>query len=175
MISPFFIWMTGVTISIRPRSGVNQLLKHAVIFRPAVRITGTIFRNRSDVDCARSNHFRPAYCHGKKVSIAKRNVGHWNRAALRPGRAQLIFRHGNLFVCQRRPANRAKMIELHHKALTRAVEVRNLFEGPALASLRPLPVACVKQRDVSRAMPFARYRRADAGIHSPAQQHHRFS
>ena len=133
----------------RPRSGVNQLLKHAVIFRPAVRITGTIFRNRSDVDCARSNHFRPAYCHGKKVSIAKRNVGHWNRAALRPGRAQLIFRHGNLFVCQRRPANRAKMIELHHKALARAVEVRNLFEGPALASLRPLPVACVKQRDVS--------------------------
>jgi hypothetical protein len=38
-----------------------------------------------------------------------------------------------------------------------------------------LPIACVKQRDVPGATPFARDCRAHAGVHASAQKHYRFS
>src|SRR5438045_4532041 len=67
------------------------------------------------------------------------------------------------------------MVKLHHQPFGCAVEIRDFLEGPPLAPLRPLSVACMKQRNIPRAMPFARNGRADAGVHSPAQQHDRFS
>src|SRR5207237_6730472 len=71
-----------------PRSRANELLKHAVIFRPAIWIAGAVFRYRANKNGAGPNHFRPAHGHGKKMRIAKRNVGRSNRAAVRSWRAQ---------------------------------------------------------------------------------------
>src|SRR6266700_1189613 len=158
-----------------PRSYAYQILENFVVFRSAIRIARAVFRHRSNVNRARADRFRPTHRHGKKMRVAKWHVRYRNRAAMRAGRAQLVFRYGNLFVCQRGPTNRAEMVELHHQPFAHAVEIRDVFESPPLAPLRSLPVACMKQGDVSRAMALTRNRRADAGVHSPAQQHHRFS
>src|SRR5215469_6311935 len=67
------------------------------------------------------------------------------------------------------------MIEVHHHPIVHAVEIRNLLKGPSLAPLRSLSVGCMKDRNIPGAMPLARNGRANARVHSPAQQHHRFS
>src|SRR5215469_10204411 len=67
------------------------------------------------------------------------------------------------------------MIEVHHHPIVHAVEIRNLLKGPSLAPLRSLSVGCMKDRNIPGAMPLARNGRAHARVHSPAQQHHRFS
>ncbi len=66
----------------RPRSHFHQFLKHAVILRPAVRISRTVLRHRADINSVRANRFRPAHRHGKKMRIAKRHVGYRNFAGM---------------------------------------------------------------------------------------------
>src|SRR6267142_3120968 len=132
----------------RPRPHADQFLEHLVVFRPAVRIAGAVFRYRSDVDRSRADRFRPANRHGEKMRIAKGNVRHGNGAALGPGHAQFIFWNGNLFVRERGPANRTKVIELHDKPFAHAVEIRSVVERAPFALLRALAVTGVEQRDV---------------------------
>src|SRR6266581_4373548 len=69
----------------------DEFLEHPVIFQPAVRVAGAIFRYRSDVDRSCADRFRPAHCYGKKMRVAKGNIRYGNRAAVRTGRAQFIF------------------------------------------------------------------------------------
>src|SRR5882762_9542769 len=132
----------------RPRAHADQFLEHAVIFRPAIRITRTVFRHCADVNRAGANRFRPADGHGKKMRVSKRNVGYGNRAAVWARRAQLIFRNGNALVRERRSTNRAKVIELHGQPFAHTIKIRNVLERAPFALLSALAVAGVEYGNV---------------------------
>src|SRR6267143_2821097 len=132
----------------RPRAHADQFLEHAVILRPAIRITRTVFRHCADVNRAGANRFRPADGHGKKMRVSKRNVGYGNRAAVWARRAQLIFRNGNALVRERRSTNRAKVIELHDETLSYLEPIGNLFEGAPLTPLCALAVTRMQETKV---------------------------
>jgi hypothetical protein len=67
------------------------------------------------------------------------------------------------------------VIELDDQPLLDAAKVGDFREGASFAILRELAVSGVQQRDVGGAMSFARYSRADAGIHAATKKHHRFA
>ena len=98
-------------------------------------------------------------------------------ASLRARTNQLIFRHRDARIGQRRSPDGAKMIEVHHEAVPRTniVKISDRFVGAALAFLRALAVARVQQSNVGGAVRFARHGRAHARIHASTQQHHRFA
>src|SRR5713226_9988340 len=124
----------------RPRPRADQFLENPVIFRPAIRIPGTVFRHRPDVNRSRADRFPPAYRHGKKMRIPKRNVRYGNRAAMRARGTQFILWNGNALVGERGSANRAKVIKLYGKPLAHAVEFRDLIERASFAPLSELAI-----------------------------------
>src|SRR5882724_2359899 len=132
----------------RPRAHADQLLEHAVVLRPAIRIAGAVFCYCAYVNRPGSNRFRPAHRHGKKMRISKGNVGYGNRAAMRAGRAQLIFWDGNALVGERRSANRSKVVELHDETLSYVKPIGNLFEGAPLTLLCALAVTRMQESKV---------------------------
>src|SRR4029077_20552554 len=64
-----------LNLRLRARPGGHQLLKHAVVFRTAIRIAGAVLRHGADKNRGGPDHLRPTYRGGKKVGIAKRHVG----------------------------------------------------------------------------------------------------
>jgi hypothetical protein len=68
------------------------------------------------------------------------------------------------------------MIKPHNQALVlaHAVKIRNSLKRSTFAFLGPLPITRVQQRDVLRAVPLSRNRRANARIHASAQKDHSF-
>ncbi len=62
----------------RPRPPANQLLKRFVIFGSAIRISRTVFGDRSDVKRTRAGRFRPTDADAQKMGVAERNVGYRN-------------------------------------------------------------------------------------------------
>src|ERR1700676_1306315 len=100
-------------LRLRPRSHAHQLLKNLVILRAAIRVAGTVLRHRPNVNSPRPDRLCPSHRHRNKMRIAKRHVRDRNRTSLRPRRTQFIFRHRDLRIRKRRPANRPKMIQLH--------------------------------------------------------------
>src|SRR5208337_4024348 len=123
------------------RACAYQLLKHAVVFRPAIGVAGTVFRDRADVDGLGANGLRPAHRDAQKMSIAKRHVGHGNLASTGSRSAQLILWYRNSLIRQGRAADGTEMIQLDDEPLAHAVEIGNLLERAPLALLRSLPVA----------------------------------
>src|SRR3974390_648121 len=129
-----------------PRFGLcasaNQLLKHAVIFRPAIRIPGAVFLHGADVNRTCADGLGPAHRGAQKVSIAEGHVGYGDGA--RPRLHQLILGYLNLRVCERGAADCPKMVELDHQPLSDAVKIGNLLKGAPFSLLRPLAIACVE-------------------------------
>src|SRR5712692_524214 len=121
-------WRDDFDLRFRPRSHANQFLKYAVVFLPAVRIPGAVFGHRPDVNGPRADGLRPAHRNRKKMRVPKGNVSHGDRAAVWPGFYASRCGNGNVLVGERRPANRAKVIELHNESFTHAVKVRNFVE-----------------------------------------------
>src|SRR5208282_2862933 len=115
-------------LRLRLGSHPNQLLKHAIIFRPAVRITGTVFLHGPDVNGPSPNGLRPANSHAEEMGIAKGHISHRNRTFDGLRCPQLILRHLDFLVRKRRPANRPKMIQIHNQPLPRSVEIRDIVE-----------------------------------------------
>src|SRR5215470_12738429 len=86
-------WRTDLDVGLMTRSHMNQLLKHPVILRTAIRIAGTVFGNGADINSVSPDGFSPAHSHGKKMRVAKRHVGYGNfTAVFRPG-GQVVFRY----------------------------------------------------------------------------------
>ena len=56
------------------RSLAHQLLEDTVIFRPAIRITGTVLRNGADENRCCPNDLRPAYRNRKEMRVTKWDV-----------------------------------------------------------------------------------------------------
>ncbi len=91
-----------LNVRFRPRAHANQVLKHAVILRPAIGIAGAVFGDRTDVNGLSANCLRPAHRNAQKMGIAKRHVGNGNLAATRSRCAQFILRNGNAADLSRR-------------------------------------------------------------------------
>ena len=66
---------------------------------------------------------------------------------MRARNTQFIFRDRNIFVRERRPANRAKVIELHDQPFAHAVEICNLVERAPFALLGALAITGMEQGD----------------------------
>src|ERR1700737_4630343 len=106
----------------------NQFLKYAIIFRAAIGIAGTVFRDRADVDGVSADDFRPAYRYGKKIRVAKRHVsdGYFVRAGA--VRDVLMLRDGDVSVGKRGSADGSKMIQLNYHPLLHLIKIRDGFE-----------------------------------------------
>src|ERR1700680_4041946 len=94
-----------LNLRLRARPGGHQLRKHAVIFLPAIRIAGAILRHGADENRRGPDHLRPAHRRGKKMGVAKRNVGDGDSGrALRRG-SRILLGNGNPRVGPPRPAD----------------------------------------------------------------------
>src|SRR6266478_3861393 len=50
-------------LRLRPRPHADQFLERPVVFRPAIRVAGAVFRDCSDVNRSRANRLCPAHCY----------------------------------------------------------------------------------------------------------------
>src|SRR6516164_5633529 len=121
----------------------DQLLKHAVILRPAIRVPGAVFLHGADVNRSCADGLGPAHRRAQKVSIAEGHVGYGDGAS-RSRLHQLILGHSNPRVCERGSADCAKMVELDHQPLSDAVKIGDLLKSAPFSLLRPLAIACVE-------------------------------
>src|SRR5262249_20015643 len=108
----------------RTRASANQLLERFIVLGPAIRVAGTVLSNRSDVERARADGFRPTDADAQKMSVAKRDVSHGDGAG--PPRRQVIFRDGHARMGERGTANRGEIVEPDGEAISHLVKVRDI-------------------------------------------------
>jgi len=161
-------------ICFRAGAYANQFLKDAIIFRAAIRIAGAVFRDRANVDGISADDFSPADRYGKKMGVAKRDVGDGDFADVSVVRNVLMLRDGDAPVGKRGASDGAKMIQLNDQPVGHMIKIGDGFERLALALLSALSITGVQQRDVFRAVSPYGHRRTNARIHAAAEQHDSF-
>src|ERR1039457_2262190 len=123
----------------------NQRLECSIIFRAAIRIARAIFRDHPYENCSRSNYFGPAHRRREKMSIAERYVR--NRDS-RVGCKRLSrLRYGYLPVGESRAADLRERVNPDDQPFAGTVKIRDFIKRPPLATLGPLAVARVQQRE----------------------------
>src|SRR5580704_7676020 len=103
------------------------------------------------------------------MRVAERHVSAGDTGAVSQRGAG--FRDGNPLIRERRTADLREGIQTYRQPFANVVEVRDLFECTALATLGSLRVTHMQRRQTMR---LVRNRSRDAGVHASAEQHYAF-
>src|SRR5579871_5249037 len=63
-------------VCLRARAHADEFLKDAIVFGAAIGIAGAVFGDGADINGMSAKDLGPAYGDGKKMGVAKRDVGH---------------------------------------------------------------------------------------------------